>query len=178
MGENILSCERLESARDLGNSADSKLHSFYVGITLNYSPTFIFSIRINGRKRRISWGAMTPDQQRDIFIEHLKNIHAKHYERIWYTFELTKDGQLHCHAMGLILEDKPEHKEFNLTMIRKTVSQDSEVIRYCKGVYKKTITSNYIHYVDKDKWDEYIKKDLNKTPYSFNTMSYYSQKYD
>lgn len=168
------SCEHVEPAEALGITPVKIINS-YVGITLNYAPTYVFPVMINTRKKRCSWGALTPYQQRDIFIEHLKTIYLKHFDEITYTFELTKEGQLHCHAMGLMYDINPDHAEFDLTVIRKAICQSSEVIRYTKGHYRKIVYSNYIHYVEKDQWHLYITKELNKTPFNITTITPYAR---
>lgn len=175
MKENKCPCEYLETGIDLGTMPDEK-QLYYVGITLNYSPKFKFTCIINKRKRIIGWGQLTPDQQKCIFVNHLKDIYAIHFVNLVYSFELTKDGNLHCHAIGCFVGDK-DQSQYELTMIRKSVSQHPEVRRYTGSNYRYTITSNYIHYVEKDVWLNYITKELKNTPYKLNLITNYNSQY-
>lgn len=138
----------------------------YIGVTLNYSPKFMFKVN----KKSISWGRMTPDQQVALLDDHISKIYRHHFEEMIYRFELTKDNNIHLHGCGL-LNINPDHRDYHLTMIRKLVAQHPEVIRYTKGKSGFIVTSNYIHYVDKDKWLTYIDKDKNKLPYHIRNIS-------
>lgn len=142
----------------------------YVGITLNYSPNGLFKIEDRKRPGKMHWAHLTPDQQRAIFEKHLREIYIQFFERIEYVFEFTKQGQLHCHAMGYI-DDVPDgHDQFELITIQKTVAQHPLVLQYCKGNRFDTIHSNYIHYVEREKWRSYMIKNIASTPYAYRTM--------
>lgn len=152
-----------ESVAGLGTATPK-----YVGITLNYSPKYVFKVG----KTSIPWGGLTPDQQRDIFVKHIDEVYKHHFISISYVFEMTKESNLHCHAIGKI-SINPDHADYHLTMIRKLVGQHPIVLKYTKGKLHYIITSNYIHYVERDKWTEYMAKDQKKLPYKKQTILAY-----
>lgn len=145
----------------------SKIH---MGLTLAYSPNFKFKLG----KQPIVWGRMTPHQQVAEFTTVLRSIYFPLVDEITYSFELTQSGQMHCHAL-LELTESNDMREYYLQLIRKSVQQNAYIIKMCKGNGRHIVTSNYIHLVDRDKWLDYIKKDLKKTPYGLGIMSQISE---
>lgn len=159
----------VSSSTDAGEALGTPRHRF-IGFTLNYSPKFMF--RLKGSNKQYTWGSLTPDQQVDIFDGHIDRIYKHHFDVVEYTFELTKEGNVHCHAMGT-LKINPDHADLILWDIRKKVGQHPEVIKYTRGNMRHCITSNYIHYVEYDKWKSYIEKDLKKVPYKKRCITSY-----
>lgn len=142
-----------------------QLRPHFIGFTLNYSPKWSFKVDKILRK----WGELTPPQQKDIFDKHIEDIYRHHFHVVEYTFELTKQGNVHCHAMGTV-DINPDHSDFYLWTLRKTIGQHPEIQRYTKGNQKAIQVANYIHYVDREKWVEYMSKDAKHIPFRKTSM--------
>jgi len=157
-----------ESVTTLGIVTD-----FFIGITLNYSPRWVFTIKDRrGASQKLPWGSLTPDQQKDIFEKHLNLIYKHHFIDIQYTFEFTEKGMLHCHAMGR-LQMEGGYGEHTLRTIQATVGQHPIVMKLTGGRKKAFVTANYIHEVCPEKWGTYIRKSIDKTPYKLRTIQSY-----
>lgn len=141
-----------------------------IGLTLALPPTAPTNIKI-GRKT-IAYGICTPDQQKEYLEYILNNVYRVMVDRITYAFEFTKKGLLHCHAL-LEINSKPDYYDYEINTLRQKVLQHALIIRQNKGNRHKIITSNYIHKVDRIKWLDYIKKEINKTPYKVNMITNY-----
>lgn len=167
----IITPDKVEHKQPAGRSEPLvSLRPHFVGITLNYSPKFMF----RHNKKSVQWGCLDPDTQKNIFEKHIDDVYKHHFQNIHYVFEFTKAMQLHAHCIGMIMIN-PEHKDYHLTKIQKLVGLHPEVQRYTKGKYGTYIQSNYIHYVDKDIWTKYMSKDLNKIPYKKRSITDYIQ---
>ncbi len=87
--------------------------SFYTyGHTISFSTKYKVKIRplfTKIRKERILvWGIMTPEQQYRYFInKYLKDVVNRVCDKCEYTFELTKDGNVHAHGLISIQDNNP-----------------------------------------------------------------------
>lgn len=155
----------------LGTNPPPKDQEVYICVTLQMPPTS--KHKIKGQKIHMRFDILTPDQQRDVYVNILNRCYAPLSDVIEYTFEFTKKLELHCHAL-LICYDKPEHTEYITATIRKRIMQDSRMLVINKANRSRIITNNYIHKCDCPvQWRKYMSKDLDKTPFKLNIISKY-----
>jgi len=145
----------------------SKVDHTYIGVTLNFSPSFKIKRKVSFSEgkwltREIPWEILSPDEQVDYFKYYLRNVYLQWCKILLYVFEFTKNGMVHCHAM-LVVDDK--YEDYNLQRVRNYVDK-AAIVRYMvkRG---KSSTSNYIHLVDPLIWGNYMVKDFGKNPSSF-----------
>jgi len=140
-----------KGAGDLGTPAPDWT---YIGVTLNFDP------KIKITKDRV-WGQLDPNEQINLFKMYLKDAYLPYVDDIWYSFEFTKNGEVHCHAIAIV---RDKFLDWNLNTLRKKVFINRYNVRWNKGSKHRMITSNYIHLVDRDIWLQYIRKDNQKNP--------------
>lgn len=113
-----------------------------------------------------SWQFMKPDQQYRYYIDtYIPQVIKPCVDGYFIAFELNKKGQLHIHGSVWISNPKDYSPEFWLTNLRKEVLHLPIVGRLSQNNARRAVNLNHICLDDRGTWDEYIIKDLGKTPY-------------
>lgn len=135
----------------LGNSMPKILICW----TVNLAP----NTKVLYKKSRIRWGNLRPLEQREYFIStYIPRIVNPCVDAYYFTFELTKSGEVHAHGQCLVYDD-PVKQHYWITDIRKMVLQNPLAIQL-RNKY-----ANHICYNDRpDEWGEYLVKDEGKHP--------------
>jgi len=133
----------------------------YIGVTINLSPDYITSPHVR-------YGHLGPKEQIEYLQRYLKDVYAQHVADIFYVFEFTKNGEIHCHALMI---ERDAYNQFNLMTLRKSVSANPKVLKMTRFKRADIIRSNYIHEVDPLVWMKYMCKDIDKTPYGLLHIS-------
>lgn len=112
------------------------------------------------------WKFMLPDDQYRYYKEkYIPEVIKPCVDGYYFTFELNKKGQLHIHGSVWVNNPKGYSPEFWLTQTRKEVLHVPHVQRLSRNSARRAINLNHICLDDRGTWDEYIIKDLGKTPY-------------
>lgn len=138
--------------------------AIYIGLTLNYSPSFKIKKKVFRKVFTDLWIDMSLEAQKRTLLSNIQSIYLPHCSYIHTTFELTKNGQLHSHSL-LEIDQPSEHLAFYLASIRKSALSHPINVYMCKNDRMKIVRSNYIHEVDPVKWLTYMTKDNDKIPF-------------
>lgn len=164
-----------DSEEALGTTSESDIESHKVnnavmfnkivyGVILGCTLNIGTGVIVNIGKLKLKWELLTPKQQIEFFRGYIRNVYSPVVDGFEAYWELTAKGNVHCH-MVLYIDDDVDKSEYWLNMIRKSVSQNSIVVRMNKGRIHNIVTSNYIHLLkDVKSWFDYIKKAIGSIP--------------
>lgn len=139
----------------LGTSAPIRF-----AVTINLSPKVLVpAINAKGRKVKVQYGLLRPQQQRQALIEYIEKVYKPECDACHFVFELCKSGEVHAHGIVCIEDDK-KRCMYWLSDLRKSVGQNQTALSIHKRQSHIRI-ANHIVYNDMPReWEEYLLKDV------------------
>lgn len=144
-----------EAELDLGKTPPKSVVP--IGFTINMCDSYKYKDR---KASSDVWCRSTPEQQYKHLRQYINEVYYM-FDTIVVSFELTKQGMVHAHAVGLY-EDASYTPLYYLQTVRALVAQHPRVKKL-----KNPFRANYIHLLnDREHWvNVYMMKDKGKLPY-------------
>jgi len=130
----------------------------FIGVTLNFPPSMV--VHLERLKLKIAWHMLPPEIQIEWTKIYIQKVYTSLFDQMYFSFEISEGLKLHSHILGIIEDD---FYNYNLLHVRGRVNLNTFAKKHLK--YKNMITCNYIHFVEGDKWRDYIFKDDGKNPF-------------
>lgn len=136
--------------------SDGEFSGQHIGITIAYPVNGIVST-----KPKTTYQQLNPFQQwHFLTTQYIPQAIAPYVKCGICIPELTKAKNIHAH---LYIYDDDIKDDLDLVTLQKDIGNSLIVRRLTKGKRKLEIVLNYIHFLKKDNWEEYMSKTLDIT---------------